>query len=275
MMASESSNIHWHPAFIEAIKLELSDYRDSLEFFSELPLTAEPLRIDCIVIKKTKGLVITKNIASIFKEFNILEYKSPADYVSVGDFYKVYGYACLYACLHKVPITNLTISFIESRLPKKLFKHLRDIRGYMVEKTSPGIYTVKGDILPIQIINNRQLSVEENLWLKNLTDRLDLKGYLQINTEIARLEETINVGAYLNVLVQANVNILEEAAKMSNAAKSLDEVLERTGIAAKWEAKAEERKALNIARNMVNLGYSMENIISATQLDSEKVKELL
>ncbi|MCL2068054.1 MAG: hypothetical protein FWG99_11410 [Treponema sp.] len=117
--------------------------------------------------------------------------------------------------------------------------------------------------------------MEENLWLKNLTDRLDLKGYLQINTEIARLEETINVGAYLNVLVQANVNILEEAAKMSNAAKSLDEVLERTGIAAKWEAKAEERKALNIARNMVNLGYSMENIISATQLDSEKVKELL
>jgi len=156
-MVSEFSNIHWHPAFIEAIKLELSDYRDSLEFFSELPLTTEPLRIDCIVIKKTKGLVITKNIASVFREVNILEYKSPDDYVSIADFYKVYGYACLYASLKKVPITNLTVSFIESRFPKKLFKHLREIRGYVVEKNGPGIYIVKGDILPIQIINSRHL----------------------------------------------------------------------------------------------------------------------
>jgi hypothetical protein len=49
------------------------------------------------VPKKAKGAVIKKNIGVIFREHNLLEYKSPDDCVSVEDFYKVYGYACLYA----------------------------------------------------------------------------------------------------------------------------------------------------------------------------------
>ena len=91
----ESPPIIWHPAFIEAIKLELEEYKDVLEFRSEYQLTAEPLRIDCVIIKKPKDAVIKKNIAEIFRETNLLEYKSPDDYVSVADFYKVYSYACL------------------------------------------------------------------------------------------------------------------------------------------------------------------------------------
>ena len=65
---------------------------------------------------------------------------------------------------------------------------------------------------------------------------------------------------------------------MSNAAQSLDEVFERTGFAARWEvrgeARGEERKALAIAQNMVNLGLPLETIVSATSLDPEKVKKL-
>ena len=146
-----TSNIAWHPAFVEAIQLELDAYRDELEFQAEYQLTAEPLKIDCLVIKKSKSIVLSKNIATIFREVNLLEYKSPDDYVSIGDFYKVYGYACLYASLEKVPITSLTISFVQSHYPRKLTEHLKMVRGYTVEESSPGIYTVKGDILPIQM----------------------------------------------------------------------------------------------------------------------------
>ena len=167
----ETSPIHWHPAFVEAIQLELDEYRDSLEFFPEYQLTTKPLQIDCVVIKKAKDIVIKKNIAAIFKGVNLLEYKSPEDYVSVTDFYKVYGYACLYASLEKVPITNLTVSFIESRYPEKVIEHFKNIRRYKVEETSSGIYTVYGDILPIQLIDSRLLSTAENLWLKGLSNR--------------------------------------------------------------------------------------------------------
>jgi hypothetical protein len=92
--------------------------------------------------------------------------------VQVEDFYKVYGYACLYAAIEKAPITGMSLSFVESRYSGKLLKHLRDIRKYTVAETSSGIYTVTGDILPIQVIDSRQLSEEENLWLKGLDNRL-------------------------------------------------------------------------------------------------------
>jgi hypothetical protein len=45
-----------------------------------------PLVIDAIVVKKKKDAVIGKNIALIFREVNIIEYKSPKSYVSVADF---------------------------------------------------------------------------------------------------------------------------------------------------------------------------------------------
>ncbi|MDR3248048.1 MAG: hypothetical protein LBT39_04610, partial [Treponema sp.] len=85
----EESRLSWHPAFVEAIKLELEQYGDKLEFSPEVQLTAEPLKIDVIVIKKARDVVITKNIATIFREHNLVEFKNPTGYVSIKDFYKV------------------------------------------------------------------------------------------------------------------------------------------------------------------------------------------
>jgi hypothetical protein len=102
-MAATASSISWHPAFVQAIKLELEPYRDALEFIPEYQLTSEPLEIDVVIIKKAPDLVIEKNIARIFRKINLLEYKSPDDYFSVHDFYKVLGYAFLYAALNKTP----------------------------------------------------------------------------------------------------------------------------------------------------------------------------
>ena len=137
-----------------------------------------------------------------------------------------YGYACLYASLEKFSITNLTITFVESRYPRELLNHLSEVLKYKVEEKPSGIYTLTGDKLSMQIIDCRMLSAREAL-------------------------------------------------KMSNAAVTLDEVLEEAGLIAKWEARAEERNTLKIAQNMLNLGYSTEAIVSATELDPEKVKALL
>ena len=281
-LIGEPSSIAWHPAFVEALKLELEVYGNSLEFYPEYQLTSEPLRIDCVVIKKVPDLVIKKNIAVIFREVNLLEYKSPEDYISVADFYKVYGYACLYASFEKVPVTDMTISFIENRYPRELLGHLREIRGYKVEETSSGIYTVKGDILRIQIIDNRKLSAEENLWLKGLDNKLEALETKRLLLEVERLGKEAKTQAYINAIAGANFQAIKEAINMSDAVTSLEDVLVRTGIAARIEAKGEargqaegaERKALDIAQNMVSLGFPMETVIAATKLDPEKVKAL-
>jgi len=270
----ELSPISWHPAFVEAIQMELEEYSDSLEFYPEYQLGKEPLKIDCVVIKKAKDLVINKNIAKIFREANLLEYKSPDDYISVDDFYKVYGYACLYASFERLQITGLTITFVESRYPEKLIRHLTQVRGYDVEENSPGIYSVKGDIIPVQIIDNRRLSADENLWLKSLTDNLDPSSIIRINDEVVRHDKTVNVKMYLNVIAKANYYALEEAMEMREPAKSLEEVLIRTGVMARAEERAEARTSLAIARNLADLGIPFETVVLATKLDPEKIKPL-
>ena len=273
-MKREKSNIKWHPAFIQAIQMELDEYRDFLEYIPEFQLTAEPLRIDCVIIKKVKDIEIKKNIASIFKEVNLLEYKSPGDHVSVADFYKVYAYACLYASLNNTPITSMTISFVESRNPRELLYHFKKARAYKVEENNPGIYTVIGDILPIQLIDNRKLSAYENLWLKSLNNSLNPLDVLRISEKADRLDKTARINAYMDVIAKANYKAIEEVIKMNKPAKSLDEVLVRSGFVARVESRTRESTTIDIAKNLVKLGLPLETIITATKLESEKVKEL-
>jgi hypothetical protein len=254
--------------------MELREYRDALEFHSAYQLTAVPLRIDCVVIRKAKDGVNKKNIAAVFREWNLFEYKNPGDYVSVNDFYKVYGYACLYASFRKVPITGISVSFVESRHPKKLLKHLRDDRGYTVAETAKGIYTVKGDIIPIQVIDGRCLSAEENLWLKSLSDRLNPTEVNRINAEISRQDKAARISAYCDVIVRANAKIIQEAIKMGKKGITIEEVMENTGLGAKLEARGKAEEAFAIAKNMVNMGLPFETVVSATRLEPEKVKAL-
>jgi hypothetical protein len=281
----ETRRIAWHPAFVEALQMELRAYRDVLEFKAEHQLTAEPLKIDCVVLKKAKNIVIKKNIAAIFRQWNILEYKSPSDYVSVNDFYKIYGYACLYAALQKVPVTEITVSFVQSRRPGKLLEHIRRERGYTIEKSGGGIYTVKGDILPIQVIDSSQLPEAENLWLKHLSNRLDSAAIDKIGAAAHRQGKEAPIRAYLDVVARANMQSVEEYGMMrkrKTKAKTLEEVFEKIGWTADWEAKgramgkAEGRayEANAIAQNMVNMGLPFETIVSATRLEPEKVKAL-
>jgi predicted transposase YdaD len=64
---------------------------------------------------------------------------------------------------------------------------------------------------------------------------------------------------------------MKEAIKMN---KKIVKVFEELGLIAEWEARAEERKSFSIAQNLVKLGIPIETVISATQLDPEKVKTM-
>ena len=276
--------LSWHAAFVGAIQLELADYRDSLEFIPEFQLTTEPLRIDCVIIKKPVDIVIKKNIAAIFREVNLIEYKSPGRNISVRDFYKVYAYAYLNTYMKKSSITSLTITFIVNSYPKKLFEHLKNTRNYSIEETSPGIYTIIGDLLPIQVIDNRKLSVDENMWLKGLRKNLEPLETIQISEAAGKLDKAL-IKPYFYVIAQANALAIEEAMKMRKPEVTIEEVIERSGLGAKLEAKAEarteakwkareKRRTLDIARKMVAFGFPAETVVSITELDAKKVEKL-
>ena len=50
------------------------------------------MQIDELVIKVHDNEKIQKNIGRIFRKHNIVEYKSPEDYLTINDFINVYGY---------------------------------------------------------------------------------------------------------------------------------------------------------------------------------------
>jgi hypothetical protein len=237
------TRISWHPAFLQAIRQELFDYRDSLEFKYEYQLTSEPLRIDLLIIKKPKSLIIDKNIARIFRADNLLEYKSPDDYLSVNDYLKVYSYAHLYAAITPgVDLADITLTFVENRRPRKLLRYLTVTRGYRVEETSPGIYLVSGDYVPIQIIESGKLPERENLWLKTLSKDLQAGSAGSIIYEVRKRGDKAPLDAYLDALVRANPEAFMEAEKMARKRRAtFEEVFTKAGFIPEWIERGKEQ----------------------------------
>ena len=61
---------------------------------------------------------------------------------------------------------------------------------------------------------------------------------------------------------------------MGDMPLSTEQVLGEVGCTAEGEAVGEEQKAVKTAQNMIDLNFPFEAIVSATQLDPEKVKAL-
>lgn len=128
---TNSSNLRqWHPAFFADIQIELEAERENLIFENEHQLGTKPMEIDALVIKKKSDIPIYKNIGRIFRKYNIIEYKSPMDYISINDFYKVCGYAFFYKAdtvtEDEIPIEEITISLVSRAYPRKMLRHLRE-----------------------------------------------------------------------------------------------------------------------------------------------------
>ena len=79
MQKEEAKMLQWHPAFFAEIQIELQEDAEHLIFENEHQLGTKPKEIDVLIIKKDKGRVIRKNIGRIFRQHNIVEYKSPLE----------------------------------------------------------------------------------------------------------------------------------------------------------------------------------------------------
>jgi hypothetical protein len=235
---------NWHNAVLGAIQLEFLDYLDDLEFTSEYQLTFAPLKIDVLIIKKTRDIVIDKNIGRIFRNANIIEYKSPKDDFTVANFGKAMTYCYGYTSKKEYPITDITLSIIVSMEPKTVFEHIKDVYGWEIEEVSLGLYIVSGVgmAFPIQFIETKKLSTAENLWLKALRDKVPRESLAKVLEESKKLEniDKETLAAYIYVLAGANEKTIEELIKMGNTA--FDDLMERTGYKAKWEQRAREQE---------------------------------
>jgi hypothetical protein len=235
-----SPTITWHTAFRDVIQLILYPYRTILDFEFEHPLNTEPLRIDVVIIKKQPDRVIERPLGAVFRGINIIEYKGPGDYLSVADYHKAGAYVRLYSVLEKADIGDMTMTLVGERYPKKLMEHLRGVCGYEVEEKWPGIYYVRGDIIPVQVIETRKLGGGGGeIWLKNLRGGLKGEELREIIEGSGREAPGLSVAAYMHMILRANDGGVRELAAMSEMA--LEKVLEECGLIAKWEARGLEK----------------------------------
>lgn len=221
--------LQWHPAFCSALQIELEG--EDLQFQFEHNLTRKPLQIDALIIHKTSGATIRKSIGRIFRTHNIVEYKSPEDYLSIEDYNKVLGYACIYQSNTKKTLDirpeEITITFVSNRYPRKMIQYLKKLyekNHFLVQQMYPGIYYLKGLPFPTQILVTKQLSPEETLWLSRL--RSDLKAEsdrdILLNAYMGK-DQLPSYTTLMDVLVRANKNCFKEDDEMCDALMELME----------------------------------------------------
>ena len=219
-MAEEVTSIKWHPGFCSAMELEFLEYKNLLDFSREFPLSKEPLRIDLLMIKKIKDVVLDIDIGRLFKTYNIIEYKSPKDGLTIDDYIKTVGYAYLYkglgATVDVVPLSELTATIVRDTEPTELFKKIRS-EGGSIEEEYPGVYYINGIVsIPTQFILTSSLSKDFHVCLRVLSNKAsedDIKRFIEIANKFTEPIDKQNADAVMNVSINANREVYDKIRK--------------------------------------------------------------
>lgn len=204
--------VNWHEAASCALQIELRDYSDLLEYLTEYILGKNSYRIDLLVVKKLTSQVIPKNIARIFKTFNLFEIKGLGSSVSIDSYYKTIGYAGLLIAQsgtkNQYSRHDISLTFLSCHYPQKLMKHLRSLqkeKKLTIEKFSPGIYHINKETFNTQIIVTSRLSPEEYLYLHCLTNKLQDTGLVNRLADDYKLHQEQDIYIrYMHQLTTAN-----------------------------------------------------------------------
>ena len=295
-MKNAPDKLQWHPAFCAAAGLEFHEDIERLELKPEYNLSKEPIRIDLLIIKEESDRRIKNEIGHIMKKYNVIEYKSPEDALTIDDFYKTVGYACLYKGygerVDAVPINELTVSIFRAKRPEKMFLTLQKY-GHKIKEKYSGIYYVTERLpFPVQIIVTQELEPREHRSLRILSNHAkkeDVEEFLKEVEKMNTPRERQNVEAVLQVSVKANDELYREIRRDANMCDALRELMkddiEREVSAARklGESEGEVRgKAMGevvgeakIILKMNHSGMSPENIESITGKDLDEINAIL
>lgn len=269
----EKQKNQWHPGFTAAIRMELKENQQDLEFLEEHNLSKKPLQIDLLIVKNLLNVPIKNKIGKMFKRYNIVEYKSPDDELGVDVYYKTIAYACLYKASgqkeNEYKASDITITLIRQRYPKKLMEYLIE-EGYQIREVYSGIYYLEGrGLFDTQIIVSKQLESEEHIWLHSLQKNISRDAYQRLLYSVGALQgkEKEEYGdAVLRVVSTANKDNLEKWKEDEEMCEALREIM-----APELEAERREGKILAYAE----MGLSLEEISGKVALSVDEVKEIL
>ncbi len=281
---NERKLLQWHPAFYAGLQIEFQEEIDNLLFENEHQLSKKPMEIDVLVIKKNNEKPIRKNIGRIFRKYNIIEYKSPEDYLSIDDFYKVQGYACFYksdsAQKDAIKGNEITVSYVCEKKPEKLMKYLQEEWNIAIIEYEKGIYYIQDLYFPTQLIVTSKLSYDTNFWLRNLTNHLkEAKEAKRVLKEFGKHQTESLYKAMMNVIVHANHELFKEDGEMCEALMEiLEEKFKDQLDAKKMEGKIEGKieGTANTLLELLREGIlTIQDVAKRLNISEEEVKAMM
>jgi predicted transposase/invertase (TIGR01784 family) len=115
---------------------------------------------------------------------------------------------------------------------------------------------------------------KDDIWLRDLTGGLNAERLKRVMEESREMPKGSPLSAYVNMVLRANPRGLQEVLKMSDAA--LESIFEEFGLTEKWIEQGieqgEEKAKLLIAKNLVTMGWKIEDVARATELDVSKIQ---
>ena len=162
-----------------------------------------------------------------------------------------------------------------------MLNHLLAVRGIHVENQDKGIYYLTGDAIPMQLLITRELTQEENFWLKNL--RTDLKAGREIQNIVAKYEQnrhSKDYAAVMDLITRANWKEMEVEQKMCDALRELfaEELKEENERGMEQGMELGMERGIHLAKLIFKLsaqGSSAEEIAEKCDLPLEQVRKIL
>lgn len=277
----EALNISWHPGFYGAAELEFLSNKGDLEFQREYNLSKEPVRMDLLIIKKLSDVRIENELGHIFKKFNVVEYKNPDDALTIDDYYKTVGYACLYKGLGEsvdlIPADELTISIFRESCPREMFKTMKKM-DLEIEERYPGIYYISGKqaLFDTQIVVTKQLEKETHRTLRVLSKHVqeeDVRAFIEKAGKMTEPGDRNNIDAVLHVSVSANREIYEAIRRCDKImCDALRELMKEDFEETKQETKQET--LLETIKNLMDtMKWTAEQAMTAMKIpDADRGK---
>ena len=283
-MSDETGRTGFHYGFYAAMRVEYGLICADIKYEQEYQLGKEPVRLDFAMIKNSSDTVFSDPIGSFFGIYNLFEYKSPDDSLTVDDFYKSQGYAALFKISgydnDTVNIGDISFTLMVYRRPVKLFDYLVK-NDFTVTQRFAGIYKITGGIcVKTQIVVISELEQKTypgiRLLSRNNVTKDDVYDY--IKTVIGSGDDVIkkNAGTVLHICFNANRELarqIKEEKIMSDYVRDLwkDEFdkAERNG-----REEGRNETEIGFISRMLKSNVSISNIIEWSGLSYEKITEI-
>lgn len=248
----EKEKLQWHPAFCAALEVELEDV-EGIRFHREYNLSKKPLQVDIVIVDEEEGKreeflggvpsswreprggawridgegeekrKQRQGLAGILRRYNIIEYKSPDDTLSVDDFYKVTAYAGLFKSESpredEIKAGDIAVILVSSKRPLKLLKYLRDYCRMKIEEVEKGIYECKGNwIFKTYVVIAHPRYGGAYPWLNSLSKSLESEDGKEIGRLLEEAEQRKDGrrDAILELVLKANPEVVRKMKEDEN-----------------------------------------------------------